>query len=72
MFLNVKGCDSFELAYGYQAPTQMSIKTEDVESFIKLDRGDEYKTGLSIRSGNGTSRSIYITEDFDSFAAKMN
>jgi len=45
----------------------MSIKTEDVESFIKLDRGDEYKTGLSIRSGNGTSRSIYITEDFDSF-----
>lgn len=72
MFLNVKGCDSFELAYGHRAPTQMSIKKEDVISFIKLNRGDEYKTGLSIRSGSGTLRSIYITEDFDSFATKMS
>ena len=72
MFLNVKGCDSFELAYGHRAPTQMSIKKEDVISFIKLNRGDEYKTGLSVRSGNGASRSIYITEEFDSFVAKMS
>jgi hypothetical protein len=50
----------------------MSIKKEDVISFIKLNRGDEYKTGLSIRSGSGTPRSIYITEDFDSFATKMS
>ena len=42
MFLQVNVCNSMELAFGHQEPTQMSIKTEDVESFIKLDREDEY------------------------------
>lgn len=68
MFLQVNGCNSMELAFGHQEPTQMSIKTEDVESFIKLDRKDEYQTGLRLKGG----RSIYITEDYNSFASKMN
>ena len=55
------------LGFGHQEPSQMSIKKEDIESFIKLDRSDEYKTGLYLKDG----RSVYITEDYNSFAAKM-
>lgn len=68
MFLQVNGIDSIQLAFGHQEPSQMSIKKEDVESFIKLEREDEYQTGLRLKGG----RSIYITEDFNSFAGKMN
>lgn len=68
MFLQVNGIDSILLAFGHKEPSQMSIKKEDVESFIKLGRDDEYQTGLSLKGG----RSIYITDDYNSFAAKMN
>lgn len=68
MFLQVTGCDAFLLPYGYQKPTQMSINTEDVASFVKFERKDEYKTGVLLKDG----RSIAITEDFNSFAKKMS
>ena len=46
----------------------MSIRTEEVETIYKLNRDDEYKTGVTLR-GKGA---FFITEDFNSFAAKMN
>lgn len=68
MFLRVKGCLSMLLGFRHEEASEMAIKKEDVESFIKLDRNDEYKTGLLLKDG----RSIYITEDYNSFIAKMN
>ena len=68
MFLRVNGCLSMLLGFRHEEASEMAIKKEDVESFIKLDRNDEYKTGLLLKDG----RSIYITEDYNSFIAKMN
>lgn len=68
MFLRVNGCLSLLLGFRHEEASEMAIKKEDVESFIKLDRNDEYKTGLLLKDG----RSIYITEDYNSFIAKMN
>ena len=68
MFLRVNGCLSMLLGFRHEDASEMAIKKEDVESFIKLDRNDEYKTGLLLKDG----RSIYITEDYNSFIAKMN
>ena len=68
MFLRVNGCLSMLLGFRHEEASEMAIKKEDVESFIKLDRNDEYKTGLLLKDG----RSIYITEDYNSFVAKMN
>lgn len=67
MFITVHGRDSFSLAWKYYDPDVISIKKEDVTNFFKLNRKDDYETGISLK-GN---KEIYVTESFEEIAALL-
>ena len=62
MFLRVNGCLSMLLGFRHEEASEMAIKKEDVESFIKLDRNDEYKTGLLLKDGRTEEVQIAATD----------